>query len=151
MGRGKMMIVLLLFLQKQNLNTMWGLFQSQWVEIVFLKNKALHAICAIHTVSRFHGAALNASAMARNVCRDPTGCVDCTAGRASVWIATIFVCCCNCTRSVLSPQAAASHHLSRVRNCLTVVAPRTALQPRIGTSWASNDDLSKDLSNTIVL
>jgi hypothetical protein len=31
---------------------------------------ALHAFCAIHTVSSFDGAALDASVMARNVCRD---------------------------------------------------------------------------------
>jgi hypothetical protein len=31
---------------------------------------ALHELCAIHTVSSFDGAALDASEMARNVCRD---------------------------------------------------------------------------------
>ncbi len=55
---------------------------------------ALHAICAIHTVSCFHGAALDANAMVRNVCLDLVfeasshggclhsdlgGCADCTA------------------------------------------------------------------------
>ena len=55
---------------------------------------ALHVICAIHTVSHFHGAALEAISMARNVCRDLVfevsshvacshsdlgSCADCTA------------------------------------------------------------------------
>ena len=31
---------------------------------------ALHAFCAIHTISSFDGAALDANVMARNVCRD---------------------------------------------------------------------------------
>jgi hypothetical protein len=57
-------------------------------------------------------------------CRASAGCVDCTAARASVWIATIFACQCSCTRSVCSTQTAASHHSPRVCNCLTVVAPR---------------------------
>jgi hypothetical protein len=85
---------------------------------------ALHVICVIHTVSRFHCASLDARAMARNVCLDQAGCVDCTAGRASVWIATSFACHCSCTRSVRSTQPAASHHSSCVCNCLTVAAQR---------------------------
>ena len=57
-------------------------------------------------------------------CRASAGCVDCTAARASVWIATIFACQCSCTRSVCSTHPAASHNSPRVCNCLTVVAPR---------------------------
>jgi hypothetical protein len=55
---------------------------------------ALYVICAIHTVSHFHGAMLEAISMARNVCRDLVfevsshvacshsdlgSCADCTA------------------------------------------------------------------------
>ena len=59
-----------------------------------------------------------------NVCRALAGCVERTAGHASVWIATSFACGCSCTRSVSSTQPAASHHAPRVSNCLTVAAPR---------------------------
>ena len=59
-----------------------------------------------------------------NVCRALAGCVERTAGHASIWIATSFACGCSCTRSVSSTQPAASHHLPRVGNCLTVAAPR---------------------------
>jgi hypothetical protein len=52
------------------------------------------------------------------------GCVDCTAGLASVWIATIFACHCSCMRSVSSTRTAASHNSPRVCNCLTVAALR---------------------------
>ena len=59
-----------------------------------------------------------------NVCRELAGCVERTVGHASIWIATSFACGCSCTRSVSSTQPAASHHLPRVGNCLTVAAPR---------------------------
>ena len=59
-----------------------------------------------------------------NVCRALAGCVERTAGHASVWTATSFACGCSCTRSVSSTQPAASHHSPRVGNCLTVVALR---------------------------
>ena len=59
-----------------------------------------------------------------NVCRALAGCVERTAGHASVWIATSFACGCSCTRSVSSTQPAASHHLPRVGNCLTVATQR---------------------------
>ena len=50
-----------------------------------------------------------------NVCRALAGCVERTAGHASVWIATSFACGCSCTHSVRSTQPSPSHHLSRVR------------------------------------
>ena len=50
-----------------------------------------------------------------NTCRALAGCVERTAGHASVWIATSFACSCSCTLSVRSTHPAASHHLSRVR------------------------------------
>jgi hypothetical protein len=60
----------------------------------------LHVICVIHTVSQFHGAAMDTSAMARNVCLDLVfetssshacshsylgGCTDCVAEALSAW------------------------------------------------------------------
>ena len=57
--------------------------QLQWhAKIVAIQTKArpavqstqpadaLHTLCTIHTISSFDGAALDASVMARNVCRD---------------------------------------------------------------------------------
>jgi hypothetical protein len=137
---------------------------------------ALHTICAIHTVSCFHGASTDEIAMARNVCLDlvfeasrhdacshsDLGCCTDSAAEALSARQTTSICCwhkpvqlsglprvfvhalafsstpshanaaefsstpsqchCSCTRSVCSTQPTASHHSSRVCNCLTVAA-----------------------------
>jgi len=80
------------------------------------KTRSLQTFLTITLASRAAPSKLLIVWIVQSVCRASAGCVDCTAGRASVWIATIFACHCSCTRSVSSTQPAASHHSPRVGN-----------------------------------
>jgi len=105
-----------------------GLPRACWEFLFFIARTVRNFVRAsASTCHRLRAPTLHtwASAPPLRICRQSwRGCVERTAGHASVWIATSFAWGCSCTRSVSSTQPAASHNSPSVCNCLTVADQR---------------------------